>query len=762
MLSGPAVADGNALTTTQPRQINVTPAMVDYAEPGVMGSDQASDDNLKRYLRYYEDSEEASRIAREKAERDRDYVDNKQLTDEEVQKLQKRGQPPIVLNVIRDRAGFLAGMEKKQRRDPKAYPRNNPDDVGAAEAFTDGMRYCVERGDYMSKRSQAWKNISIEGFGGIELAAVKKASGDTDFSLSRIPWDRIFYDPHSAEPDFSDARYLGQVMWMDLDEALARAVGAGKVTEAQATDILETTLSTAPGLGRTYDDKPKYTIWGDSKRKRVRIAMMWHKEADGWHYCEFTKAGILAEAPEPYVDQDGESYCPLVLESANVDRDNNRYGEVRHLIDPQDEVNKRRSKGLHLLNTRGVIADEGAVDDVNAARRELAKPDFWLIKNTGASLEIKEGTELAAGQAQLGAEAMAYIQQAGPNGAMMGKGVQDQSGKAIEAQQAGGLVQQSDLMDTLRRLDLRVFTILASMMKQFWDGPKWIRVTDDDDAPRWVGLNEPMWSDPATGQTEPESSWKAHFAQGGNPQDPDQAHRLQPAVDPQTGQPQLNNHVASLDMDIIVSDAPDTINLDGENYQAFLQLMQMKLPPSQMKLAIEMNPGLNGKRKKQLQDMIDQAAQAPPPQAEQDAQKLKIEKLEAEIVEVRSQAYLNLTAGETNMAKIGVSTEAVPVPDIAEGGFAGPMAAPGPVGSAPIMPPGPPGAPQGPAMPPGAPMPPRPMLPPPAPVTGPPAAGPGPILHPSSRPGDPGPAHAPGGTVGMMTGRPAPAPMAPA
>jgi hypothetical protein len=103
---------------------------------------------------------------------------------------------------------------------------------------------------------------------------------------------------------------------------------------------------------------------------------------------------------------------------------------------------------------------------------------------------------------------MAYIQQAGPNGALMGKGVQDQSGKAIEAQQAGGLVQQSDLMDTLRRLDLRVFTTIASMMKQFWDGPKWIRVTDDDDAPRWVGLNEPMWEDPASGQSAPESTWK--------------------------------------------------------------------------------------------------------------------------------------------------------------------------------------------------------------------------------------------------------------
>jgi hypothetical protein len=718
-----------SVTVARPRQINVTSGMVDYPEPGTMATDAQSDADLARYVRYYTEAEECSAKAREKAERDRDYVDNKQLTDEEVQKLQKRGQPPIVLNVIRDRAGFLAGMEKKQRRDPKAYPRNNPDDIHAAEAFTDGMRYVNERADYPSRRSQAWKNITIEGFGGVEIAAVSKADGDTEFTISRIPWDRLFYDPHSSEPDFSDARYVGQVMWMDYDEALQRAVDGGQVDEARAKEILDTALSQAPSRDRTYDDKPKWTVWADTKRKRVRIVMMWHKEADGWNYCEFTKSGKLAEAAQPYVDQDGDSYCPWILESANVDRDNNRYGEVRHLIDPQDEINKRRSKALHLLSVNGVIADEGAVNDVNAARRELAKPDFWITKNVGANLEIVKGTDLASGQAALGAEAMAYIQQAGPNGALMGKGVQDQSGKAIEAQQAGGLVQQSDLMDTLRRLDLRVFTTIASMMKQFWDGPKWIRVTDDDDAPRWVGLNEPMWEDPASGQSAPESTWKAHFDQGGNPGDPDQIHRLRRAVDPMTGEPALNNHVASLDMDIIVSDAPDTINLDGENYKAFLDLMGLKLPPAELKVAIEMHPGLSGKRKKQLQDMIEQAAKEPPPQAQQEAIRLKVEKMEAEIVAIRAGAYLDLTAGEENMAKVGVSTPAVPVPDISEGGF-GPMGQPGPSA-----------APPGPVMGPGGPMPPQPQIAPPAPVTGPPAGGPGPILRPSNQP-----------HVGMMSG----------
>jgi hypothetical protein len=490
-------------------------------------------------------------------------------------------------------------------------------------------------------------------------------------------------------------------MWMDYDEALGRAMANG-MDEATARATLETCLASAAS-GKTYDDKPR-TMWADAKRRRVRVVMLWYREPGGWEYCEFTKAGELVHLEAPYVDQDGDSYCPWIIESANVDRDNNRYGEMRHLIDPQDEVNKRRSKALHQSVSRGVIAEEGAVKDVNAARRELARPDFWLEVQQGGfgKVEVVDGLQLAAGQAQLLSDAMGYIMQAGPNAALLGKGTQDQSGRAIEAQQAGGLIEQSDLMDTLRRLDWRVFNTIAAMMKQFWDREMWIRVTDDDDAPRWVGLNEPMWQDPVTGETKPESEWR-ELIQKAPPGV--QVPQLQPAVDPQTGEPLLNNHVARLDMDILVSDAPDTITLDGENYKALLDiigtLIAHGVPLAIVKLAIEMHPGLPSRRKKQLADMLDQAME--PPQGAQDVEHLKREAAEADIAATRAQAYASLAAGEASLAKAGHGVPYTPpVPDVAEGFGApqpmGPQGTPAPGPQLALPPPGagPQPAPQGP------------------------------------------------------------------
>lgn len=658
------------------------------------------DETLPRLIQNYSDSEEAQCGAREKSERDRDYVDNKQLTAEEIRKIEGRGQPAVIRNMIRTRARFLTGLEKKQRRDPKAWPRNNPEDVAGAEAFTSAMRYATEKADYASARSAAWSNVAVEGYGGVEVAAVTKRNGDVEFTTKRIPWDRIGYDPHSSEPDFSDSRYFYQVLWLDRAEAMARAVSNGK-DKAEAEDILTGCLNSAPGLAKTYDDKPRWTIWADARRKRVRIVMMWEKGLDGWTYYEFTNAGILLESHAPYVDEDEESYCPWVLESANVDRENNRYGELRHLIDPQDEINKRLSKAVHQVNSRGVIAEEGAVADVNATRRELTKADFYIQLQPGAPrFEIVEGATLAPAQAALLQSAMSYIGDQSANDALRGTGATtSQSGRAIEAQQAGGLIEHGDLNDTLRRMDWRVFRILASMIKQKWTAEKWVRVTDDPDAPEWVGLNELLWVDPETGQIAPTSEWKKLSQQGAD------FGALEPVIDPQTGEQAKNNDVAKLDMDIIVTDAPDTVTLDGENFTAFTQLLTAGIPPLLLKLAIEMHPGLSGKRKNQLLDLVEKMTKPPEqPQGQSDAERLAKERVEAEIAETRSKTYKNLADGETKMAS--AYQQPLPMPDVAEGMTDAPQApAQAPMGmpgmdQPPPMPQGPGGPPQMP--PPGA------------------------------------------------------------
>ena len=281
----------------------------------------------------FEAAEESSYESRKLAERDRDYENGKQLTDQEITALAKRGQPPYIDNRIKTKVDYLVGLEKQQRINPKASPRT-PLHEEDAEAVTQSLIFVADKQNFDYKRSAVWRNLLIEGAGGFSVSAVpsKQYQGEHDIKITRVAWDRMFWDPHSAEADFDDAGYLGTVTWMEYDDALAMYPDGG--------DALETTMASVTASD-TYDDKPKYNLWADKKRRRVRIVEIWVKRGDDWFFAEFTKGGILKAGPSPYRTDTGESDCGLFFQSSYVDRDNNRFGLVREFIYLQDAINKR-------------------------------------------------------------------------------------------------------------------------------------------------------------------------------------------------------------------------------------------------------------------------------------------------------------------------------------------------------------------------------------------------------------------------------------
>jgi hypothetical protein len=531
-----------------------------------------------RLVEMFEESEEASRSNREKAERDTDYRDGKQWTDEEVKKLRKRGQPAITHPLIRQKVDYLLGLERAQRTDPQALPRNpNPMDEGAAEVATDALRFVCEQQRYDQTRSRAWEDILVPGWGGVEVGVKETARGKMLVTISRCAWDRIFVDPYSSAFDYSDANYLGMVRWMDRDEAMK------EYGPAAARVFDECFAGSSVG---TYDDRPRHTSWLQwGKRRRVRVVLVYYKDPDGiWNFAEFTKGGYLREGVSPYLDDDGQPEHPYVWRSAYIDRDNNRSGVVRDLIDLQDEVNKRRSKAMHAINSRQTFGNR-KLPDVNNLRREMARVDGHVEMEGdaefGKDFGIIPTSDIAQGNLTLLQQAMNAFEILGPNAAMQGKGPQDQSGRAILAQQQGGAIQMGTLSDTLRDMDHEVYRKIWRRIRQFWTDETWIRVTDDEQKLKWVGLNQPV-PDPATGMV---------------------------AVDPMTGQPMLRNPVAEMDVDIIVDDAPHTASLHDEQFGKLVDLGKIGIRfPEKVYIAAS-----NLRNKSDLMRMLDEAQQAPNP-----------------------------------------------------------------------------------------------------------------------------------------------------
>jgi len=356
------------------------------------------------------------------------YYHAKQWTEEQKAKLRARGQAPIFDNRIARKIDFLVGVEQRMRRDPKAYPRT-PNDEQSADVATAGMRYACEVNRWEAVASNGTQDGMVEGIG-VCFVGIKSTKAGLDPEIKHVARDRFFYDPRSIKPDFSDARYMGLHLWMDVDDA--------KEKWPQMAEKLEELIDHANSAGRmTWTDVNYGQAWSDFEHRRIRVIEMWHKTANGWAFCYFCGEVVLEAGISAYLDEEGNPDCPYVAWSPYVDEKGNRYGPPRNMIPMQDEINHRRSKFLHLLSQKTVYIRRGSVDDIDQLRREANKADGVIEHDGewGKDTGFVDKSQDIQGQAELLAQSQSSLENLGPNPGLIGKGggVADQSGRAILA-----------------------------------------------------------------------------------------------------------------------------------------------------------------------------------------------------------------------------------------------------------------------------------------------------------------------------------------
>lgn len=548
------------------------------------------DDGHDQLIKWVNESDDVGDDARLLSEKARNYYDSDQLTPDEIATLKTRKQAPVIINRIKPKMDALMGMEKAAKTTAKAFPRT-PAHEGGAEACTEGIRFVLQDNMWDQVRSAAWENLLIEGSCGCEVIVKPNKEGGYKVILRYLMWDRLIWDAHSRRKDYSDARWLGQVVWMDYDEAVA--------LYPDAKDVLDTMTSNSS----TYDDKPR---WMDGNRRRVKIVEMYYRKANGemWYAC-FTRGGYCsAPKKSPYIDEEGYTEWPYEFASCFVTRDGGRYGAVRQLTDVQDEINARRSKALHLMSVRQVRGERGAVEDVNKARQELAKPDGYIETTPGMEFEILKTGDMAAAQFNLLTEAKNEIDAVSANAAIQGKGNAGESGVAMRTRQQAGQVEIGPMFDVLRYWQLRVFRKIWNRIRQYWKAEMWIRVTDDETKLRWVGLNREM----TAGEQMLEQAKQQNLP-------PEQMAALQQhiATDPAMQKKVKHNEVAELDMDIIISEVPDVLTAQIEDFQTLGEMVKsgFPIPPMAVILASPLS------NKDQIIKMMKEQPQTPPQVQEQ-------------------------------------------------------------------------------------------------------------------------------------------------
>jgi hypothetical protein len=337
------------------------------------------------------------------------------------------------------------------------------------------------------------------------------------------------------------------------------------------------------GFESSSDDE----IYYDSQdRSRPRLINTWYRDEDGdITTVVWVKGQILYKKKNPYTVKE----FPYICYTIKRDLENKPYGLVKSMISPQDEVNKRHSKALHYLNAKQVLAEEDAFVDWEQAKKTLARPDgITKLADRALSegkIQIIDNTALASTHIQMMEHAKSQVfALAGINLNYLGQGGQYESAKKQQGSIAAAQNVLVPLLNKLRIARHRLAKITMSLVPDFYDNEKLIRILQPTGEYAFMPINAPMLLDDGT------------------------VFKL--------------NDLSNDDVDVMIEDAPSSLNDRVEQFNQLLGIQGQTGRPIPMEILLRYS---SLKDKHQLASELEQhyAMEAQLQQAQQAIQQLQ-------------------------------------------------------------------------------------------------------------------------------------------
>ena len=488
---------------------------------------------------------------------DEDYYDHLQWRPEDASVLMSRGQAPVVFNEARQTIDWIAGTEKRMRKDYKILPRE-PNDEQGAEIKTKVIKYTDDVNETQWHRSKAFKQAACAGLSWLEEGLNPDPEKEVIYS-GMEDWRNVYRDSHSRSVDYNeDARYLFRRKVLDLDYAtmlLPKSAEHLKSMAGRHDDIeqgddiwyLGERLTGAMdaewsdnissfGERSAYMSRAGY--FDNSRRRSVELLECWYRvpekvevfqggqlsgkiynPADPLHKMareqmqatgegafyesvKFRMRIMIATKEAPCIDIPSplrhNRFTMVPIFGYRRARDGSAYGSMRGMRDIQDDLNKRRSKALYALSVNRIVMDEGAVEDIEDTRQEAARPDGIIVKKQNKALSFEKNVADFQANLELAQQDSQLLRNVGGvTNENLGRDTNAQSGKAIGLKQDQGSLTTSELFDNYLLAIKQAGRLRLSHIEQFYTDQKIIRITGESSPLDWIELNKP---DQETGQ----------------------------------------------------------------------------------------------------------------------------------------------------------------------------------------------------------------------------------------------------------------------
>ncbi len=537
---------GEGLTLDE--QIEDLPGQKDPKQDSVLDGDKTRK-RFRQVLGWWEwvrSTQAQNRLDRIKAH---NYYDNIQWDEADKSEVEARGQKACVFNIVANTVDWITGTEKRTRIDWRVLPRRR-EHAQDATTKTKAFKFVADVNKAGFERSLAFQDAVVSGLGWIEHGIRTDPSEEPVF-YAYEDWRNIWHDTLSTRMDMQDSRFVFRRKWVDLDVATAMFPDRAWCLRSQAAlddtyfddeyDSEDASTDLESAVQDTAESEAESEhVW--NRRSRVRLIECWYRmpqsvkvvrSPDGYslgslegailngdaegddaaiqalvdggyasvfdaikfvvRVMVFCGNHVLMDQPSPYA-HNRFPFTPVW--GYRRKKDGMPYGVVSRLMDPQDDLNKRRSKALFVLSSNRVVADADAADGIEGGwdeiYQEAQRPDGVIRKKRGSELVVQEHIQLGREHVMLMEQDQQYIEAAGGvTDENLGRQTNATSGRAIQARQDQGHVVTANLFDNLR-LHIQISgEITLSLIEQFWTDPKTVRLTGDKGQLDFVDVNQP-------------------------------------------------------------------------------------------------------------------------------------------------------------------------------------------------------------------------------------------------------------------------------
>ena len=594
------------------------------------------------------------------------YYQGDQWEIEDVSMLDAEGRPALTVNTILPTINTVLGEQSTRRADVQFKPRRGGSEE-VADTLTKLYMQLADNNKLDWIEQQVFSDGLImdgRGYFDVRMDFSDHVEGEIRIT-AKDPLD-ILIDPDAKEYDIKTWNEIFETKWMTLDE-IEELYGKDKAEDLRfiaengnsyGRDSIEyeetrygDTENADEYLGGSYDSdeyktvrslrvierqhrkltrvqcyvdpntgdsRPVPAAWRDRKIKKfakdygLEVISKMSKKVRWTVTCDKV---VLHDDWSPYKDFTIVPYFAYF-------RRGTPFGMVRNLLSPQEQLNKISSQELHIVNTTansGWMVESGSLVGMTPDDLEEHGAETGLVveyaRGTNPPSKIQPN-QIPTGLDRIAQKAANNIQAiSGINESMLGTDSAEVSGIAIQAKQNRGAIMIQVPLDNLRKTRHYLAEKILNLIQTFYTEQRIIQVTNESDP---MKPREPM------------------------------------VINQMTPEGQIVNDLTLGEYDVIVSTAPARDSFDEVQFAEALSLRQVGVAVPDDAIIEYSHLAKKGELAKRIRMMT--GMEKTPEQMEaaamvqqmqiQEAQ-LELEKLQAEVQRITSEAAVNMAKAQS-------------------------------------------------------------------------------------------------------------------